>query len=532
MSYVSAQYLLFVGIVFILYYTIPKKWQWSFLLICSYGFYLFAGIKPLFFILFTTISTYLAGLKMGEYEKEYRSYLDAHRDELTREEKKARKADCAARKKKILLAALLSNFGILFVLKYYNPIASNISQLFSLFKYDASLPLINVILPLGISFYMFMSLSYCIDVYRAKYEPETNIFKFALFISFFPSVVQGPLSRYDQLGSQLTAEHDFNIDNLRRGLLLMGWGFMKKIVIADRAAIVVKEVFANYSNFDGFQVAAAIFVYTMQIYCDFSGGIDITRGVAQVMGIDLIENFQRPYFAISVPDYWGRWHMSLTAWMREYVFYPMTLSKKMIKLGSWSRAHLKGRMAKQLPSYCVTFTVFFLMGIWHGAALGNFAFALYNGGVIVLGMICKPLFDKLAGLLHVNEKSFLFHVWQIIRTYFVMLIGKMMVKATSVGAGFKMLWMSFTDFHPFHNTFKRLIAMGMGGSDWIALTMAILILFVVSLLQENGINIRDKIESKPLAARWTFYLIALTFLLVFGTYGPGYSASEFIYRNY
>ena len=532
MSYVSGQYLIFLGIVFILYYTIPKKYQWGFLLICSYGFYLFAGIKPLFFILFTTLSTYFAGIKMGDYEKQYRDYLDEHRNEITREEKKELKVGNAANKKKILLMAMLSNFGILFVLKYYNPIAENISALFSLFKYDAKLPLINVILPLGISFYMFMSISYCIDIYRAKYEPERNLFKFALFISFFPSVVQGPLSRYDQLGSQLTAEHKFDIDNLRRGLLLMAWGFTKKIVIADRAAIVVREVFPNYANYDGFQIAVAIFVYTMQIYCDFSGGIDITRGVAQVMGIDLIENFQRPYFATSVPDYWGRWHMSLTAWMREYVFYPMTLSKKMIKLGSWSRTHLKGRMAKQLPSYCVTFTVFFLMGIWHGAALGNFAFALYNGGVIVLGMICKPMFDKMAEILHVNEKSFIFHVWQIIRTYFVMLVGKMMVKAVSVSAGFKMMGMAITDFHPFHNTFKRLVAMGMGGSDWIALTFAILLLFVVSVLQENGVNIRDRIESKPLAVRWAIYLIALTFILILGTYGPGYSASEFIYRNY
>lgn len=532
MSYVSLQYLVFLGIVFILYYAIPKKYQWVFLLVCSYGFYLFAGIKPLFFILFTTISTFLAGRKMGEYEKEYKAELNNRREQLTREEKKAMKADCAARKKKIMLAAMLSNFAILFVLKYYNPISKNITALFSLFNYDKSLPLINVILPLGVSFYIFMSVSYVIDIYRAKYEPEQNFFKFALYISFFPSVTQGPLSRYDQLAPQLSAEHDFDINNLRRGLLLMAWGFFKKMVIADRASMVVNTVFSSYTDFDGFQIAAAIFVYTMQIYCDFSGGIDITRGVAEVMEIDLIENFQRPYFATSVPDYWSRWHISLTQWMRDYVFYPMTLSKKMIKLGSWSRAHLKGRSSKQLPSYVVTFTVFFLMGIWHGAALGNFAFALYNGGVIVLGMICKPMFDKLAKGLHVNEKSFLFHVWQIIRTYFVMLIGKMMVKAVSVSAGMKMLWTAFTDFHPFGSTFKRLVATGMGGSDWTAITFAILTLFVVSLLQENGIVIRDKIESKPLALRWVIYFVIIAVLLVWGTYGPGYSTSEFIYRNY
>jgi len=532
MSYVSLQYLIFIGIVFILYYAIPKKYQWVFLLVSSYSFYLFAGIKPLFFILFTTISTFLAGRKMGEYEKEYKKELDARREELSRDEKKAMKADCAARKHKVMLAGMLSNFGILFILKYYNPIANNLTSLFSLFKYDAEIPLINVILPLGISFYIFMSVSYLIDIYKAKYEPEENIFKYALYISFFPSITQGPLSRYNQLAPQLTAEHDFDINNLRRGLLLMGWGFFKKIVIADRAAMVVNTVFQNYTDFDGFQIAAAIFVYTMQIYCDFSGGIDITRGVAEVMGIDLIENFQRPYFATSVPDYWSRWHISLTQWMRDYVFYPMTLSKKMVKLGSWSRAHLKGRTAKQLPSYIVTFTVFFLMGIWHGAAAGNFAFALYNGGVIVLGMICKPVFEKLSQILHINEQSFLFHVWQIVRTFCIMLIGKMMVKGVTVKAGLSMLWIAVTDFNPLGNTFKRLVAAGMGGSDWIAITFAIIVLFVASLLQENGIVIRDKIEARPLVVRWVIYFIVIAVLLVFGTYGPGYSASEFIYRHY
>ena len=538
MSFVSATYIFFVGIVFLLYYTLPKKVQWIFLLICSYGFYLYGGVKPLFFILLTTISTFGAGLWMGKYERQYKEYLAEHRDDMDRSERRALKAEHNKPKKRILIGVLLLNFGILLLLKYYNTFAEELNALFSLFKYDFDMPLVNLILPLGISFYIFQSLSYCIDIYRAKYEPETNFFKFALFVSFFPQMVQGPISRFDQLAPQLMAEHDFDFENFRRGLLLAAWGFVKKLVIADRAAIVVNTVFQDYADFNGFQTAVAIIVYAIQIYTDFSGGIDITRGVAQCMGIDLVENFQRPYFATSVSDYWSRWHMSLTGWMRDYVFMPMNMSKTMFNLGKWSRAHISGMIGKQLPSYIVTFTVFFLIGIWHGASPGHLAFAFYNASVIVSGMMLKPLLDKLAENLHVSEENFAFKVFCIIRTFVILVIGKVMVKAVSIPAAFIMLKTCVVDFVHFDHFRSMMNAMGMGGKDWLVLFLTCAVLFCVSLYQERNsiqgkdVQVRDVIESKPLVLRWVFYLFVVAFILVFGVYGHGYDATEFIYRAY
>jgi hypothetical protein len=218
--------------------------------------------------------------------------------------------------------------------------------------------------------------------------------------------------------------------------------------------------------------------------------------------------------------------------MRDYVFMPMNLSKRMLKVGKWSRAHIKGRIGKQLPSYMVTFTVFILIGIWHGASAGHLVFAFYNGFVIVLGMICKPLFDKMAEVLHVNVKTFAFKVWTIIRTYCVMVVGKVIVKAVNVPAAFIMLKMVLTDFMHFGQIRHRLNQMGMGGYDWLLLMLSLLLLFTVSVLQERGIVLRDKIESKPLLLRWVFYLAVIAFLIVFGIYGPGYNATEFIYRAY
>ncbi|MBR2548208.1 MAG: MBOAT family protein [Eubacterium sp.] len=538
MSFVSSTYLFFLAGVFLLYFLVPKKIQWVFLLICSYGFYLYGGVKPLFFILLTTATTFGAGLWMGKYEREYKEYLAEHRDEMDRSERRALKAEHNKPKKRILVGVLLLNFGILLLLKYYNTLAEDFNALFSLFKYDLDMPLVNLILPLGISFYIFQSLSYCIDIYRAKYEPERNFFKYALFVSFFPQMVQGPISRFDQLAPQLMAEHSFDLEQFRRGLLLMGWGFFKKLVIADRAAIVVNTVFQDYTEFNGFQTAVAIFVYAMQIYTDFSGGIDITRGVAQCMGIDLVENFQRPYFGTSVSDYWSRWHMSLTGWMRDYVFMPMNMSKTMFNLGKWSRAHISGMIGKQLPSYIVTFTVFFLIGIWHGASPGHLAFAFYNASVIVIGMMLKPALDGLAEGLHVSEENFAFKVFCIIRTFIILVIGKVMVKAVSIPAAFYMLRNCLFNFFHFDHFRSLMNAMGMGGKDWLVLFLALTVLFFVSLFQERNsiqgkdIQVRDVIESKPLLLRWAFYLFVIVVILIFGIYGPGYNATEFIYRAY
>lgn len=531
MSFVSLQFLVFLLFVFILYYAIPKRFQWVFLLLCSYGFYLYGGIKPVVFIISTTLTTFYAARWMDRMEADYKAYVAEHRETLDKDTKKQRKAETKAKKKKVLIGVMLINFGILLLLKYYNFFAGNITAAFSFFAYDVNVPLINIMLPLGISFYTFQSIGYCVDIFRGKYAAEQSLFRFALFVSFFPQVVQGPISKFDELGSQLTTPHRFEYKTVKFGLQLMLWGFFKKMVIADRAVIVVNQVFSNYTEYDSLQVLLAIFIYTIQIYADFSGGIDITRGVAQVLGIDLVKNFERPYFSTSVPDYWRRWHISLTLWMRTYVFYSLTLSKAMNRLGKWSRAHIKGRTGKQLPSYATTFIVFFLIGIWHGASWGHFAFGFYNGFVIVLGMVCQPMLDKIVSVLKINTGCFSWKVWTILRTYTVMTIGKCMVRAMSVRDAFAMMGMCIA-MPELSNLMDRLLAMGIDGDDWKILFLACMIFFIVSVIQENGFSVREKLAEQNLPVRWAIYLFAIFFVLIVGVYGPGYDVAEFVYRNY
>ncbi|MFC2662131.1 MAG: MBOAT family O-acyltransferase [Eubacterium sp.] len=478
-------------------------------------FYLMSGVKVLLFLLFTTFVVYGGALWMEKVRKNAPS-------------RKAAKAT----NKKILLAEALINFGILFILKYYNFIAENIDSLFGVFRYHFSMPLVNLVLPLGISFYTFQAVGYSIDVYRGKTKAEKNFFQFALFISFFPQMTQGPISRYHDLAPQLKEGHSFSLKNLKFGMELVLWGYFKKLVIADRAGMVVSQVFGNPHHYDGLQVLTAMGLYAIQIYTDFSGGIDMTRGIAEAMGIHLVDNFRQPYFGNTLSEYWRRWHMSLTNWMRDYVFFPLTFAHFSNKIGKWGRKHL-GPIGKQLPAYIPTFVTFMLIGIWHGAGWGFIVFGLYNSCIIILSMAFTPLFKIWKKALHINEKSFLWRVFQIVRTFLILVYGKTITRAGSLSDAFWMMRRTFTIntrqialLHP------QLTALGLSGKEWLALFLAFCVLFTVSVLREKGISIRESVAAKPAAVRWVLILGLLAVVLIFGVYGEGYSSSNFVYRNF
>lgn len=515
MSIVSIEFLIFLCAVMLAYYIVSSKVQWIVLLASSYCFYLFAGVTPFIFVFVTTLVVFAGGKIMESIKK---------REDSRKVAKK--------KMKKVLICVILAVFGTLLILKYFNFIAEAFCGIFTVFKYDASNPLVNIMLPMGISFYMFQAVGYCIDIYRGKVTAEENFFRFALFLSFFPQAVQGPISRYDDLGEQLRKPHKFSYENLTFGAQLMLWGFVKKLIIADRIAIPVNAVFDNYRDYDGTQIFIAIVLYAIQIYADFSGGIDIVRGAARCMGINLAENFRRPYFGNTVAEYWRRWHMSLTNWMRDYVFYSLALSKMSSKIGKWGRKHItKGNIGKQLPSYLPTFVTFFLIGIWHGAGWGFIVFGLYNATIIVLSMVMTDAFAKINEGLHIKTDSFPWHVWQILRTFAIMVIGKCITRATSVAAGFYMLRESLSSFH-ISGFITDMTEMGLDLDNWLVLFLGLMLFFFVSVMQECGWNIREKIAALPLPVRWAIYMGGVLAVIIVGVYGVGYDASSFIYRGF
>jgi len=388
--------------------------------------------------------------------------------------------------------------------------------------------------PMGISFYTFQSMGYLIDIGRGKYVAERHFGRFALFVSFFPSIVQGPINRYDDLGEQFKAAHKFDYTNVTFGIQLMLWGFFKKLVIADRAVSIVGNVFSNnYTEYPGSVFLFGMFVYAIQIYCDFSGGIDISRGAAQLLGIHLPQNFERPYFSQSVAEYWRRWHATLGSWMRDYVFYPVMLSGFVTNIGKFLRAHGKKNLAKRVPSVITPFVVFFLIGIWHGASWKYVAFGLYNATIVASSVALAPFFEKCIKWFHINTEVFSWKLFRIVRTFLILGVSKIFVRATGLTAACAMIKSVFTDFNPYYLLdVKNIASLGLDEKNLLLLLFATLILLVVSILQESGIKMRETIAKQNLLFRWCLYIGIIVVILIFGMYGPSYNAVDFIYQAY
>lgn len=424
--------------------------------------------------------------------------------------------------------AVILNIGMLFFFKYWNSIASLVNQA----THTEKLPILDLLLPLGISFYIFQSIGYVIDVYRGQYEAEKNPFRFALFVSFFPQMVQGPISRFGSLGKQLETPQDFSFDNIKAGLQLAMWGCFKKLIVADRAAVLVESVFANYQQYDGAIILLGVIFYCLQLYCDFSGGIDITRAVARFFGIELVENFKRPIFATSLSDFWRRWHISLGSWMKDYVFYPISLSKPMVRFGKWVRSHIKGKAGKIIPVSIATFIVYFAIGIWHGASLKYIVFGFWNGAIITTSLLLEPWTNAWKAKLGITDKTSWWKAIQILRTSFLVLIGRYITRASRFLASLEMLRLTVTNFHLTNITENALVGMGLTMQDYLVIAIGTVVLLVIEAFEEKGHSLSKGLEKKNAFVQWAVMMASLLILVIFGICRGDYIASEFIYKQF
>lgn len=521
MSFTSSLFVFFLLGLTVLYYLTPGRWQWLVLLVGSYGFYMAGGVKTVVYLLFTTLTTYAAALLLGR--------LNEHRADAPEEGKKEWLEQLKRRKQLVVAAACLANFGLLYILKYWNFTAEALTNLSGGF---VSLPAIDLLMPLGISFYMFQSIGYVVDCYRGKYPPERSLLRYALFISFFPQVIQGPISRFDQLGHQLTAPHPFRAENLRDGMELVMWGYFKKLVIADRAAIVVNTVFDHYPAYSGSVIAFAVFFYSIQLYCDFSGGIDITRGAAKMLGIDLADNFARPIFATSLAEYWRRWHITLGSWMKDYVFYSLTLSKPFLKLGKFTRRKIGGKLGKVIPTSAATFVVYLVIGIWHGANFRYIFYGLWNGAIITSSLLLSAHYLALREKLGIAEDSRALRVFRMARTWLLVFLGRYITRAPRLLASFSMLWATVSRPGISDLWNGTLLSLGLPGGDFIVVFLAMAVVLVVEYFQEKGVRIRETLSRQSFALQWLVVFLSLVILLLFGIMRGSYISSEFIYKQF
>ena len=498
-----------------LYYISPLKLRWGLLLLLSYAFYAYHGLTAVPFILLTTLSTWAGALCIGRIADGAKAELKARKAELDAAGKKTLKAAAKKRQRIIFWLVLLLNFLSLGVFKYVPPVAKAVGR-----------PL-DLLLPLGISFYTFQSMGYLIDVYNGKYAPERNPAKFALFVSFFPQLIQGPIARHDQLAQQLTAPHRFDPDVFVRGSLLMLWGFFKKKVIADRALPLVAEVFANHSEYGGAVIAVAVLFYSLQQYADFSSGIDLVTGIAQLYGIQLAPNFKRPYFSVSLGDFWRRWHISLGSWMRDYVFYPFALTKPVTKLSKAAKARFGADFGRALPAALGNILVFLLVGVWHGASMNYVLWGLYNGLILAASALLEPAYKRFGDTHERLVKSRSFYLFRVLRTFVIVNIGWYFDRALRAGDAFAML--GKTLFAPAFSQLSSgtLLTLGLTAYDFGVLAIATVILFTVSLLQERGMRVRDRLFALPLIPRWTILMLFTLFVL--GTFTLGTGTDSFMY---
>ena len=526
MPFVSATFIAFIFSVVLVYYVTPKKHRWVVLLLASYIFYYLNSKWLLLVLFFESIVAFVTAFLIQQNTQRMNQHVELYMQESTKKEKKAYQLAEKKKRKTILAIGIVIILGILLLFKYYNffimmPVIRSVS-----------FPHLHLLLPIGISFYSLQAIAYTVDVYRGKSKSDENFFHFLLFMSYFPQIVQGPIAKHSQLAKQLYEGHDFDYRRFCFGAQLILWGFIKKLVIADRIALPVKELYSHYGHYSGFLIFCAAAGYGIQVYADFSGGMDIARGFSQMLGIELELNFTQPYFSTSVEDFWRRWHITLGGFMRDYVFYPLSLSKVFVNLGKRTRKTFGNSAGKKIPSFIAMFSVYFLVGLWHGSDWKYVFYGVWNGVFIASGILLSDFYRRIKSLLRIQEGHF-YKGFQILRTFFVVSLGRIFSNADSWRSSISMFhclrirWFDFSAL--FDGTLTKL---GLNTANWILLCVSIVILLYVDALHEKSISIREYISMQNLVFRWCVYLSAVMIVIVFGMYGPGYTPGAFIYQQF
>lgn len=528
MSYTSYTYLLiFLGTVFICYTAVPKKFKWTVLLISSYIFYWINSKRLIIFLLLSTVAVYFAGVFLNRIN----DTASLAKKGLEKEEKKQVKTLVNWQKKAVVALAVGFVFGLLLVLKYSSFFAHTANSAAGLLHLKPNFKELKFMLPLGISYYTLQASGYIIDVYRGKYRASENFGKVALFLSFFPQIVEGPIGRFDLLADPLYEGHSFDYDRLCKGVQLILWGLFKKMVIADRVNIFVAEVFGSFRYYSGSIILLAGVLYTVQIYAEFSGCMDIVTGSAEIFGVPLSKNFERPFFSKSVNEFWRRWHITLGAWLRDYVFYSVSLSKPFMKLSKSAKKHFNEFLGSLVPASFALFFTWLGIGFWHGAGWKYIVYGLYYYAIMMAGMYLEPLFAGAFSALKINRDSKPLNILRVARTVILVVGGMMLFRADTVGVWCGMLKSVFTAFGA-GGFLKTALSLGMDKQDFLITALGVLIMLIISILQEKGIKVRDSLARQRIPVRWTVYACLVLAVVIFGAYGPGYDAVDFIYGQF
>lgn len=490
--------MLYFPIVIGLYFVIPSKWRKMWLLLASYYFYMSWNAKYVLLIGTSTIATYICGLLLSKCMKEKAAVW---------------------KKKTIIVSCMILNLGILAVFKYGNFTIDSVNAILKMFHMNVIDRKIDLLLPVGISFYTFQALGYIVDVYRGDVEAEKDFCRYALFVSFFPQLVAGPIERSKNLLNQMRGIEKIRLWNARRvtsGAILMVWGFFMKMVISDRIALLVNQVFDNYRVYGSTELILAALGFTVQIYCDFGSYSIIAIGAAKIMGFELMENFNTPYFARNIRDFWSRWHISLSTWFKDYLYIPLGGNRK----GKWRKA-------------LNLMIVFLVSGLWHGARWNFVAWGGIHGLYQVIGDLSRHTKEKIIKRLQIKTECMSWKLLQTVITFSLVVFAWVFFRADSITDALyfiKRMLIRQTPWALFDGTIYTL---GLDATEMNILIFSIIVLLLVDLIKyRKKINLDEFLFEQNIWFEWLVLIVLIGMIFVFGEYGPAFDVQQFIYFQF
>ena len=523
MAYHSVQYfLLFLPAVWLVWAAAPKKWRPGVLLAASLYFYWRSSGFAVVWLLGLSALVWVLGLAIHRAD----GLFAAARGALDPPARKALKKQAAALKKPLLGLGVAVLLGVRFRVKYIHFVLDPLSGWLAANRpWWPQLTLSPLAQPLGISFFSLMAISYLVDVYRGTAQPAARYWQVLSYLSFWPHVVEGPFDRWGAVSAPLLDPPGPDYRALTFGAQRIVWGLFKKIVIADRANMYVKAVFDDWTQYSGLPILLGVLLYTLQLYAEFSGCMDIALGSAQSFGVELAENFRQPFFARSVGEFWRRWHITLGAWLREYVFQPVIVSRPMVRFGKWCKMHLGAGAGRRLPVWAGLLLTWLLIGLWHGAGTIYLYYGLYYFALQALGDAAEPWLLRLLPRLPAWRQTRPWQLWQTARTFVLVNFGMMMFRSHGMRSVFQML-------RSLAVPYAGGLLIKLDARDAAVLAVGAALMLAVDLLHERGVHLREALARRPLPLRWAVYIGAVVVTMLLGAYGDNYDPAGFIYAQF
>lgn len=508
MNITSYSFYFLIAITLIIYYIIPLNYRWMVLLFSTLVFIFRANsVLNGCIAIIMAVWTYILAIVIG---------------------KRTRYAKIS------MICAIIGIVFLLFLFKEQVFFINVGNQILSITKAEVELKGINLIAPLGISYFALSLISYICEVYWGTIEAEKNVLKFITFGLFFPTLTSGPIVKYKNSAEKILGGNRFEYNRFCAGLQRIAWGFFKKLVISERLAILVNTIYGDYETYNGLYIFLASCAFTLQLYTDFSGCIDIILGVSELFGIKLPENFDVPFASLTLAEFWRRWHITLGIWLKEYILYPILKSNIFQNLTSKTKKRFGKKIGKKIPTWIALLISWLMVGFWHGGGYNYIiGVGLYMGVIIVLSEMLTTPFNWMKKRLHINDTCFSWRFFQMARTYLLFSFGLSFFRASNLAEGVKIWKSCFFVFNPWIFFDGSLYMLGLDAKDIKVLIIGLSILIIMGIVRfKTQTEIRELIANQNIAFRWILYMILLMSIIIFGMYGAGYDANAFIYQGF